>query len=301
MAIQFIRATAVCLAMTLVSACASGAQVSRGTIFQELGTTRTLTELSREFFAETPYLVNFAFDRYNLDDTATTRLDEQAAWIIAHPNVRFSVYGHTDLMGSNAYNIVLGMNRAQMVVDYFVSKGISASRLEVAETFGEEMPLLNVVAPAEINRRAVTYVAGFVQVASVRDTSSITDITAPATNISPVTDEVCEVDCGDDGGDICEVDCGDDGDDTCEVDCGDDGDDRERLDSGRGNGDETGDPGKSEGKNQGGDEVEGGWVKPGVDNKPTRPARLDSGRGNGDETGDPGNSQGKNQGGDEVG
>ena len=40
-------------------------------------------------------------------------LDQQANFINQFPEVRFAVYGHTGLVGSNGYNYQLGLRRAR--------------------------------------------------------------------------------------------------------------------------------------------------------------------------------------------
>ncbi len=144
----------------LVAGCSDTPQVTRAALHQELGQPRVLTQLARQFMAETPYVVNFAFDKWDLDATAKARLDQQADWILAHPQARFSVYGHTDLMGSDSYNLALGLRRAEAVVNHLISRGVQPARLEIRQTLGEGAPILDAVEPALINRRAVTYVDG---------------------------------------------------------------------------------------------------------------------------------------------
>ena len=61
--------------------------------------------------------VNFAFNSARLDATARGTLREQAHWIRQFPEVRFRVYGHTDAVGSDAYNERLGRRRAHAVVE----------------------------------------------------------------------------------------------------------------------------------------------------------------------------------------
>ena len=70
-------------------------------------------ELSTRFAQEVPTTINFAFNSATLDQQARAVLRQQAQWILQFPEVRFSVYGHTDLVGSDAYNQALGMRRAR--------------------------------------------------------------------------------------------------------------------------------------------------------------------------------------------
>ena len=117
--------------------------------------------VGRRFDAEVPATVTFAFNRADLSAGAKATLDRQADWIGQFPEVRFRVYGHTDLVGSNAYNYSLGLRRAQTVVAYLSSRGISTSRLEAVASFGETQPVIHTSTPEERNRRTVTEVSGF--------------------------------------------------------------------------------------------------------------------------------------------
>ena len=88
---------------------------------------------------------------------------KQADWIRQFPEVRFKVFGYTDLVGSTAYNKNLGLRRAQKVVSFLTSQGISRSRLEAVVSFGETQPLIATSGRERLNRRAVTEVTGFVK------------------------------------------------------------------------------------------------------------------------------------------
>ena len=119
--------------------------------------------LARRFAEEIPSTVNFAFDSTVLDADAQAALRQQAHWIRQFPEVRFKVYGHTDLVGSQAYNRQLGLRRARAVVNYLVSQGVDRSRLEAVVSRGETQPLIVTEGRERRNRRTVTEVSGFVQ------------------------------------------------------------------------------------------------------------------------------------------
>lgn len=120
-------------------------------------------ELGNRFANEVPTMVNFAFDSTVLDASARATLDRQAAWIRQFPEIQFRVFGHTDLVGSNAYNRNLGLRRAQTVVRYLISRGVSGSRLQAVSSLGETQPLIPTQNRERRNRRTVTEVSGFVQ------------------------------------------------------------------------------------------------------------------------------------------
>jgi outer membrane protein OmpA-like peptidoglycan-associated protein len=119
--------------------------------------------LAKRFAKEVPSTVNFAFNSAQLDDTARATLREQANWIRQFPEVRFKVYGHTDAVGSDSYNKSLGLRRANAVVSYLSSQGISRKRLQAVVSFGETQPLIVSQGPERQNRRTVTEVSGFVK------------------------------------------------------------------------------------------------------------------------------------------
>jgi len=119
-------------------------------------------DLANRFAAEVDSTVNFAFNSATLDGEAQAVLLRQANWIRQFPEVRFRVYGHTDLVGSNAYNQRLGLRRAQAVVHFLVSHGISRTRLEAVVSKGETQPLIVTQGRERQNRRTVTEVTGFV-------------------------------------------------------------------------------------------------------------------------------------------
>jgi len=121
-----------------------------------------VSNLSGRFAREVDSSVTFAFNSSRLDANAQAILRRQANWIRQFPEVRFRVYGHTDAVGSNSYNKRLGYNRAQAVVAYLASQGISRSRLEALVSYGETQPLIVSDNRERRNRRTVTEVSGFV-------------------------------------------------------------------------------------------------------------------------------------------
>lgn len=120
-----------------------------------------LMDLSRKFEKDVPSMINFAFNHSNLDAEAKAILSKQASWIKQFPEIKFRVYGHTDLVGSAAANKRLGLRRANRVVNYLISQGISADRLEAVVSFGEAQPLIVTEGRERRNRRTVTEVIGF--------------------------------------------------------------------------------------------------------------------------------------------
>jgi len=124
---------------------------------------RGYTESLGRRFAETvPTTITFPFNSPALTDAARGTLRAQADWIRQFPEVRFRVYGHTDLVGSAGYNKALGLRRAQAAVQYLGTQGISRARLEAVVSYGKTQPVIATPGPEERNRRTVTEVSGFV-------------------------------------------------------------------------------------------------------------------------------------------
>ena len=120
-------------------------------------------DLANRFANEVLTTVNFAFNSSVLDAGARDTLIEQARWIRQFPEVRFRVYGHTDAVGGSNFNQQLGQQRANAVVHFLTTQGISRSRLEAVASFGETQPIVVTSGRERRNRRTVTEVTGFVR------------------------------------------------------------------------------------------------------------------------------------------
>ncbi|MDG3042048.1 OmpA family protein [Roseicyclus marinus] len=119
--------------------------------------------LSQRFAQEVPTTITFAFNSAVLEPEAQAILRQQAHFMMQFPEVRFSVYGHTDLVGGTAYNHRLGLRRARAAVTYLVGLGVERSRLDTLVSLGETQPIVATQTEERRNRRTVTEVTGFVQ------------------------------------------------------------------------------------------------------------------------------------------
>jgi outer membrane protein OmpA-like peptidoglycan-associated protein len=70
----------------------------------------------------------------------TTTLDQIADNLNRYPNSLIDVYGHTDSVGSDSYNQTLSENRARVVADYLVSRGVNPQRIR-STGFGKTQPI----------------------------------------------------------------------------------------------------------------------------------------------------------------
>lgn len=85
--------------------------------------------------------VNFASNRYQLDELASLELLQKIAAILEEdPKLLLQVEGHTDNAGTPAFNQTLSLNRARTVADYLVSIGVARERLSTVG-YGNTQPL----------------------------------------------------------------------------------------------------------------------------------------------------------------
>ena len=82
----------------------------------------------------------FDFDKATLRPEGTAKLDELAAKSKQIKLEVILVVGHTDRLGSDAYNQKLSEKRAAAVKEYLVAKGIEANRV-YTEGKGEKQPV----------------------------------------------------------------------------------------------------------------------------------------------------------------
>jgi OmpA-OmpF porin, OOP family len=84
--------------------------------------------------------VNFAFDSAELTQQSLTILDGVAEILTKHPDLKITIAGHTDSIGTADYNKKLSQRRTESVRSYLISRGVNATNL-TAVGFGEEQPI----------------------------------------------------------------------------------------------------------------------------------------------------------------
>ncbi|MBM2815873.1 MAG: hypothetical protein HW421_2635 [Ignavibacteria bacterium] len=82
----------------------------------------------------------FDFDDYSLKQESEPELNRLATFLKDNPKRKIEVEGHTDSIGSSAYNKELSYKRASSVVDYLVGKGIKTGRFRI-KGMGDRRPL----------------------------------------------------------------------------------------------------------------------------------------------------------------
>jgi OOP family OmpA-OmpF porin len=84
--------------------------------------------------------VLFAFNKSDLTPAARSELDSLMAKLQNADVVSIKVVGHTDSVGSDAYNQALSERRASSVADYLLSQGLAPNKL-TSEGKGESEPI----------------------------------------------------------------------------------------------------------------------------------------------------------------
>ncbi len=84
--------------------------------------------------------VLFDFDRSNVKPEAAAILDRLVAFMNENKDKKVSLSGHTDNVGTEAYNQRLSERRVSSVQDYIVKKGVENSRVS-GQGFGESKPI----------------------------------------------------------------------------------------------------------------------------------------------------------------
>ena len=87
-----------------------------------------------------PRADHFDFDKAVIKPDAKGKLDDLVGKIKGVNLEVVIAIGHTDRIGSNAYNMKLSLRRANSVKAYLVSKGIPANRI-YTEGKGEKQPV----------------------------------------------------------------------------------------------------------------------------------------------------------------
>jgi OOP family OmpA-OmpF porin len=94
-------------------------------------------------------LIFFEFDKSMLktDPQTDSRVTEFKTWLEKYPMSMLTVTGNTDFIGTNEYNMKLGLERAKIVQKYLEEKGIPANKI-IAGSNGEEQPVADHITSA---------------------------------------------------------------------------------------------------------------------------------------------------------
>lgn len=84
--------------------------------------------------------VNFDFNKSDIRPDSRPVLDEAADLLRSNPNVRVSVEGHCDAIGSDAHNQRLSVDRSEAVFRFLVNHGTAPERFDIVG-YGSTRPV----------------------------------------------------------------------------------------------------------------------------------------------------------------
>ncbi|MDV3307917.1 MAG: OmpA family protein [Cyclobacteriaceae bacterium] len=106
--------------------------------------------------------IYFDFDKWSFKNESYNELNKLERMMQQNPNIRVEISGHTDNIGTQAYNMFLSRKRAEAVKDFLTGKGIDGRRIK-ATGYGESRPLASnddEREGRELNRRVEFLVIG---------------------------------------------------------------------------------------------------------------------------------------------
>jgi len=135
-------------------------QAARERLKNQLSAVLETRETARGLIMEMPDVL-FDFNKYSLKPAAREKLAKVSGILLAYPDLKVQVEGHTDSIGSEEYNQKLSEERAGSVKDYLVSQNVHDSNV-TAEGFGKNDPIAdNSTASGRAkNRRVELVVSG---------------------------------------------------------------------------------------------------------------------------------------------
>ena len=92
-----------------------------------------------QLFKQNVHDTYFDYDKADLRPQDDAVVEQDAAFLVKHPDMKLVVEGHCDERGSAEYNIALGQRRAESLQKALVADGVSASSIRVV-SYGKERP-----------------------------------------------------------------------------------------------------------------------------------------------------------------
>jgi peptidoglycan-associated lipoprotein len=90
-----------------------------------------------QLFKQNVHDTYFDYDKADLRPQDDAVVEQDAAFLVKHPDMKLVVEGHCDERGSAEYNIALGQRRAESLQKALVADGVSASSIRVV-SYGKE-------------------------------------------------------------------------------------------------------------------------------------------------------------------
>lgn len=104
------------------------------------GTDVEVTRQGDNLLLNLPSGITFAYDSASVQPQFQRTLDQVAATLAQYNETYVDVYGHTDAVGSDAYNQALSERRATAVADYLAGHGVQPARIGT-RGYGKTQPI----------------------------------------------------------------------------------------------------------------------------------------------------------------
>ncbi len=122
---------------------------------------RLLSSLSKDELLDKDTRIRFVYfdyDKYNITAKYIEVLDDAARILDEYPNMTLLIEGHTDAIGSDAYNQVLSDNRAAAAKEFLVINGVVPDRITTKGMGKKEPYATNLTEEGRsLNRRVEMY------------------------------------------------------------------------------------------------------------------------------------------------
>jgi outer membrane protein OmpA-like peptidoglycan-associated protein len=106
---------------------------------QTAGTGVGVTRDGDQLVLDMPSEITFATGSANLSPEFRTTLDKVGSTLTEYEKTYVDVMGHTDSVGTDAFNQTLSEQRSQTVADYLAGRGVNRARL-ATKGYGESQP-----------------------------------------------------------------------------------------------------------------------------------------------------------------
>lgn len=99
----------------------------------------------------------FDFDKSEVHEQDKPAIYAKADYLVANPNAKIILEGHTDPRGSREYNVGLGERRANAVAEILKGKGVSPSQIRIVSYGAEKLAVAgHTEEDYQMDRRAIT-------------------------------------------------------------------------------------------------------------------------------------------------
>ena len=158
----------------------------RARLLKQLNQVLETRDTARGLIVNMPDVL-FDSGQYTLKPAARERLARISGIVLAYPELKLEIEGHTDSIGGDEYNQRLSEKRAASVRDYLVDSGVTINNV-IARGYGKTLPIADnsTAAGRKLNRRVEMIVSGDV-IGTVIGTGAGTNSAAPSTTTPETT------------------------------------------------------------------------------------------------------------------